>query len=86
MEEKHILADIRDFIQGHILAAGQALLEDTDLKEAGIDSFSMVEIILFMERQFAISIPDEELVPEHFRNLQSLTRLVSRLSSNRPVA
>ncbi|MBL0199401.1 MAG: hypothetical protein IPP81_04280 [Chitinophagaceae bacterium] len=44
-----------------------------------MDSFSTVEIILFIERKFGVSIPDEKLVPENFKTLQSLAAIVQEL-------
>jgi acyl carrier protein len=81
MEENIIIADIRKFIETNILAAGIKLEEETNLKNAGVDSFSIVEIILFIERSYSIAIPDDQLMPENFKTLRSLARLVNKLSS-----
>ena len=52
---------------------------DTDLKSAGIDSFSTVEILLFIERKYGTAIPDDKLIPENFRTLRTLASTVHGL-------
>ena len=48
----------------------------TELQDAGIDSFSIVEIILFIERKYGVAIPDDKMVPENFRTLEALSQTV----------
>ncbi|MBK7305653.1 MAG: hypothetical protein IPI88_00595 [Chitinophagaceae bacterium] len=79
MDTNIIIAEIKKYIENNILAAGMQVDAATDLKQAGIDSFSTVEIILFIERKFGVSIPDEKLVPENFKTLQSLAAIVQEL-------
>ncbi len=79
MDSITIIAEIKKYIQNNILAENIQLDATTDLKQAGIDSFSTVEIILFIERKFGVAIPDEKLVPENFRTLQSLAATVLEL-------
>lgn len=79
MEANIIIAEIKKYIENNILAPGMQVDAATDLKQAGIDSFSIVEIILFIERKFGVSIPDEKLVPDNFKTLQSLAAVVQDL-------
>jgi acyl carrier protein len=67
MDTNTIIAEIKKYIETNILAEGIQVDAATDLKQAGIDSFSTVEIILFIERKFGVAIPDEKLVPENFK-------------------
>jgi acyl carrier protein len=79
METNIIIAAIKNYIEKNILAEGLQVDATTDLKQAGIDSFSTVEIILFIERKFGVSIPDEKLVPDNFKTLESLAAIVQEL-------
>ena len=79
MDTNIIIAAIKNYIEKNILAEGLQVDATTDLKQAGIDSFSTVEIILFIERKFGVSIPDEKLVPENFKTLQSLAAIIQEL-------
>ena len=79
MDENIIIADIKKFIETNILAGDIMLEADTNLKNIGIDSFSIVEIMLFIQQNYNILIPDDQLVPENFRTLKALARLVNKL-------
>ena len=53
--------------------------ENTKLISGGIvDSFSMVSLKRFIEKKYAISIPDEEASPEAFDTVNSIIALVNR--------
>jgi acyl carrier protein len=55
------------------------LNENTKLISGGIvDSFSMVSLKRFIEKKYAISIPDEEASPEAFDTVNSIIALVNR--------
>ncbi len=74
-----IIKEIKNYIETNILAEAVEIEDTTDLKKAGIDSFSTVEIILFIERKFGVSIPDEKLIPDNFKTLQALAATVQEL-------
>ncbi|MDQ7006339.1 MAG: acyl carrier protein [Acidobacteriota bacterium] len=53
--------------------------ESTPLITSGIvDSFSMVSLKRFLEKKYAISIPDEEATPDAFNSVASIMALVQR--------
>lgn len=79
MDPNIIIAEIKKYIEKNILAEGIQIDATTNLKQAGIDSFSTVEIILFIERKFGVAIPDEKLIPDNFKTLQSLSATVLEL-------
>ena len=79
MDTNIIIEEIKKYIQKNILAETVQLDAETNLKQAGVDSFSTVEIILFIERKFGVSIPDEKLLPENFKTLQALAATVQEL-------
>ncbi|MBX2933339.1 MAG: hypothetical protein KF825_03780 [Ferruginibacter sp.] len=82
MDTNSIIEEIKKYIEKNILAEAVSIDADTELKKAGIDSFSTVEIILFIERKFGVAIPDEQLLPENFKTLRSLALTVTRLMNH----
>lgn len=68
--------DIIHFLLNNIVAPETQLNNTTLLRDVGIDSFSIVEIILFIERKHGVIIPDEHLVPENFRTVKALATIV----------
>ena len=47
-----------------------------------IDSIGLQMLVPFLEIEFNISIPDIELIPENFSNINSIADLVKRLSES----
>lgn len=63
VEEKHL--------PDRVVALDEQLL-DTGV----IDSAGIFELVAFVESTFGVEISDEEVVPEHFETIQSITALV----------
>ncbi|HWZ22952.1 MAG TPA: acyl carrier protein [Cytophagaceae bacterium] len=66
------------FISENILAGDVAVQADTILSEIGVDSFSIIEIILFIERKFGVAIPHESLTPENLVSVDALVECMNK--------
>ena len=59
-----------------------ALTDDTSLPDQGIvDSTGMLEIISFLERTFAIQVPDDEILPDNFDTVERIAAYVELKST-----
>jgi acyl carrier protein len=57
---------------------------DTPLISSGIvDSFSMVSLKRFLEKKYAISIPDADASPEAFDTVTKIVSLVKRMQGGK---
>lgn len=57
------------------------LRDDTSLLNSGvIDSGGVFELVEFVEAQFKIKVEDDEVVPEHFESIDSMTKFVQSKS------
>lgn len=52
--------------------------ETDDLLEAGLDSMGIMRLVLFIEDEFGVTLPDDELVPDNLRTLKSLEDWINR--------
>lgn len=77
MEET--IRELIEFIRRNILDEQVELEADTILKNVGVDSFSIVEIVLFIERRYGKLIPDHLMVPETFTTVRNLANIVASL-------
>ena len=59
------------------LAASDSLDPSSELVDLGLDSFNTVEILVRLEEEFGIELPDEELTVETFQTVNSLWSLVA---------
>ena len=73
---------IRRFIEETFIVDGFAD-DDSFLRTGVIDSTGMMELVLFLEREFAIKIADTELLP---RNLDSIARAAAFVERKRVAA
>jgi acyl carrier protein len=75
---------VRDYVIREYLEEGddREITETTPLISGGIvDSFSMVSLKRFLERKYAIQIPDADATPDAFDTVQSIVALVRRFQS-----
>jgi acyl carrier protein len=74
------VARIRTFILGQFpLARKRGVGDDDPLLGQGIlDSLGILEVVAFVEREFEITVEDDELVPESFESIGSIARFVDR--------
>ena len=55
-----------------------ALTEDTDLLEIGLDSMTCVEIVVNLEAEFNITVEEEDLLVENMATIALLEELVKK--------
>ncbi len=70
--------ELCNFISENILAGEVSVNPETVLSDIGVDSFSIIEIILFIERKFGIAIPHESLTPENFVSVNALVECMDQ--------
>ncbi len=52
---------------------------DKNLFQSGIvDSAGLISFICFIEKEFCITIPDEDLLPENFSSIESITNYIKK--------
>lgn len=72
MDAKELEKEMILFVKENLVAASVTLEPETVLATVGLDSFSMIEIVLFLERKYSIELPDESLTPENIKSIASL--------------
>jgi acyl carrier protein len=82
------MADVRQEIRGMILnaflggAPDTALDDDESLDRAHIvDSVRTLELLLFVEEQFGITVENDEAVPENFDTVSNIVAFIERKRS-----
>ena len=80
LESQTIKSTISSFVlQSFPLAQKRKFTEDVPLLESGIvDSVGILEIVAFLEREFAIQISDDDLQPENFGSIAGIAAFVEQ--------
>src|SRR5262249_24235662 len=60
-------------------SAGRTLKADDNLRDIGITSLDMVNIVLQVESACNVTIPDREITPANFRSVAAIDSLITLL-------
>ncbi len=78
--QESIKLRVRQFIEdNYLFGEDSTSLKDADsLLEAGlIDSTGILELLAFLESEFGVKILDEEVVPDNFDSIVTITSYIS---------
>jgi len=78
-----IQAQLRDYIAQNLLFSddGFGYSDDASFLEEGIvDSVGIMELVMFLEENFGISVDDEDLTPDNFDSVNKLAAYIKRMS------
>ena len=72
---------IREFVlQTFPLARRRNVADTADLLESGvIDSLGVLDLVNFLQQEFALLIDDEDLTPDNFRSIECMAQFVERM-------
>ena len=75
---------IHEYITSEVLFSDNKYILTYEMPLLGsvIDSMGLQMLVPFLEIEFNISIPDIELVPENFSNINSIAEFIKRLSES----
>jgi acyl carrier protein len=78
---------IEAFLHGRVEGSIPGLARDVDLYEGGhVDSVGVIELLSFVEEEFGVLIPEEDLLSGDFSRISGIARIVARLLGEQPGA
>ena len=78
-----IQAQIRDYIAQNLLFSddGFGYSDDASFLEEGIvDSVGIMELVMFLEENFGLTVDDDDLTPDNFDSVNKLAAYIQRMS------
>ena len=78
---ENISSQLCNFLQKNILAPEVEVTPKTELTTIGVDSFSLMELVLFIERQFGLILPPESLTAENIASVKTLSNYCMTLAN-----
>jgi acyl carrier protein len=73
--QSRIIDLVKSILEQNAIAA--QIAPDTLLVDAGLTSMDMVNLMLGVEAEFDFMIPQDQITPENFQSVATLTRLVA---------
>jgi acyl carrier protein len=81
-DPKKITAQLCEFARTNFVAEGTDFDENSPLSQAGIDSFALVELLLFCERVLGVRVPDSHLTGANLASMAALAGCIAGLARN----
>jgi len=77
-----VLGQITAIVEAMLVKRGGplAVAADQNLSEAGLTSLDMVNLMLAIEDEFGIEIPQRRMTPANFRTIAAIEQLVSNVA------
>jgi acyl carrier protein len=71
---------LRDFIFSEIIFIPEPnqFSDDDNLIQAGLDSMGIMRLVMYIEDQFGVALPDAEIDPDNLHSFNALERWVCR--------
>ena len=60
------------------VAEPEQFSDDDDLLEAGLDSMGIMRLIMHLENEFGVTLPDEEIEPDNVKSFNALEQWILR--------
>lgn len=77
-----VTAAIVHFLNTEIMAASNSVTADDELAAAGVDSMALLKVLVFLEREFGMWIPDEDLTDDVITSARTLAAYVCHVTTS----
>jgi acyl carrier protein len=75
--ESEIAALLVAFVNREIMAPGHAIAADDRFDAAGVDSMALLKVLLHVENELGVTVPDEDLVDDTVASASALARYLA---------
>lgn len=72
--QQDIIKSISEYLKKRFLASNVTLNSADKFADFGIDSMTVVELVMYIEEEFGIVIPADQLTGENLSSLDSLSK------------
>ncbi len=71
---------LKDFIFEELVQVDniESFTDQDDLLDAGLDSMGIMRLILFIEEELGVSLPDDEIEPDNLQSIDCITQWIER--------
>lgn len=83
-DPKTIAENLCQFARTNFVADGADFDENSPLAKAGIDSFALVELLLYCERALGVRVPDSHLTGRNLASMSTLANCIAELARSSP--
>ena len=83
VRHEQIQQSVRAFIQNDLKRDVKGVSDSESLLEAGVvDSLAVLSLIQFIEKQYGMTVAEDEMMPENFDTIEAIAAFVERRRSS----
>ena len=84
MKTEEIDREVRSFLVEHFLSGrADRLREDGSLLGEVVDSTGVIELVMYLQNRFSITVEDDEVIPSNLDSVKSLVTFVAKKTEER---
>jgi acyl carrier protein len=77
--QKEIIAQqLVQYLQTEILDQPVALDENQSFAEMGVESYAVIQLVLFIERKFGVELPESDLTSDNLKSISTLAACTAK--------
>jgi len=84
--QETIAEQLCHFARANFVADGAGFDQHSLLAEVGVDSFALVEMLLYCERVFGVRVPLSSLTRANLTSVATLARCIAELARSSPAS
>jgi acyl carrier protein len=79
MNKDLIVAEAKKFLSNQLDIKAESIAGEAELKSLGLDSFRIIELVLFIERTTGLNFPDHAYTPSNLKSVESIANCFTAL-------
>ncbi|MEO8087749.1 MAG: phosphopantetheine-binding protein [Bacteroidota bacterium] len=79
LNQKETVEAAKVFLSKQLELDPASIEANRDLKSIGLDSFRIIELVLFLERKTGVAFPDHAYTPENLKSVDSIVSCLMKL-------
>ena len=72
ISKEEIVIAVKNFLAAQIDVNVDLIQSNADLKSLGLDSFRIIELVLFCERKTSLTFPEHAYTPANLKSIESI--------------
>jgi acyl carrier protein len=83
LDDSTVAQQVREFIVSNFLYGQERTLRDSDsfLREGIVDSTGVLQLVMFLEETYGITVADDDLTPDNLDSIKNVSDYISRETS-----
>jgi acyl carrier protein len=78
IDAEEVAGILTAFVNANVMARGRPIRPDDDFESAGVDSMGLLKVLLFVEAEFGLWVPDEDLVEANVTSPRAIANYLCR--------